>query len=278
MESNIVKIIDSSFIDGPGNRMVIFFQKCNMACKYCHNPETQRLCINCGECLEACHNKALSIKNGKVSWEEDKCIDCSNCIKHCRYFSNPKYKGYSLEKVLNHVLRYKEFLQGVTFSGGECTMQSFFIVEFAKRLKEESDLTVFLDSNGRMSLETLKELCNFVDGFMFDLKAFNEKTHINLTGVSNDTTLESIKYASDKGLLYEVRTVVVKGYTDTLEEITNIANFIKGLNDYTKLKLIKFRPLGVKSELRYEEEFREEDFKNLYLKAYEILESRVIRV
>ncbi len=36
----IVKIIDMSVVDGPGNRAAVFFQGCNLNCMYCHNPET----------------------------------------------------------------------------------------------------------------------------------------------------------------------------------------------------------------------------------------------
>ncbi|MDU6250047.1 MAG: 4Fe-4S cluster-binding domain-containing protein, partial [Paeniclostridium sordellii] len=41
MQAPINKIINMSFIDGPGSRISIFFQGCNMKCIYCHNPETQ---------------------------------------------------------------------------------------------------------------------------------------------------------------------------------------------------------------------------------------------
>jgi pyruvate formate lyase activating enzyme len=40
IKGRINKIIDSSVVDGPGNRTVIFFQGCNFNCTYCHNPET----------------------------------------------------------------------------------------------------------------------------------------------------------------------------------------------------------------------------------------------
>jgi len=46
IEAKINKIIDSSVVDGPGNRTAIFFQGCNFNCKYCHNPETINLYAN----------------------------------------------------------------------------------------------------------------------------------------------------------------------------------------------------------------------------------------
>lgn len=40
MKALVNKILDTSFVDGDGNRTVIFFQGCNLDCMYCHNPET----------------------------------------------------------------------------------------------------------------------------------------------------------------------------------------------------------------------------------------------
>ncbi len=40
MKAHINKIESLGLVDGPGIRTVIFFDGCNLRCKYCHNPET----------------------------------------------------------------------------------------------------------------------------------------------------------------------------------------------------------------------------------------------
>ena len=50
-EAVINKIIPLSVVDGPGCRTSVFVQGCNIACAYCHNPETQQLCSGCGLCV-----------------------------------------------------------------------------------------------------------------------------------------------------------------------------------------------------------------------------------
>ena len=59
------KIIPFSNVDGPSNRMAIFFQGCQFNCRFCHNPETINLCIHCGKCVETCPTNALTKENNK---------------------------------------------------------------------------------------------------------------------------------------------------------------------------------------------------------------------
>ncbi|GFR34636.1 4Fe-4S dicluster domain-containing protein [Thermobrachium celere] len=111
MKGYINKIIENSFIDGPGNRMAIFLQGCNMGCLYCHNPETQRMCINCGRCLEVCSQGALSIKEGKINYNKQKCIGCDRCLEVCSEFSSPKYFEMQSDELVKIILDNEIFFR-----------------------------------------------------------------------------------------------------------------------------------------------------------------------
>ena len=276
MKAYVNRIIKNTFIDGPGSRMAIFLQGCNFKCLYCHNPETQRLCSACGACVRECPENALRIVSGRVVWDSALCRKCDHCLKVCNLFSSPKYKEMDIEELYKQIEDIKDFIDGITVSGGECTQQADFLYELFKKVKQNTSLTTFADTNGSMDEASLKKLDEVTDGFMFDLKCFDDEKHKILTGASNKAVFKNMKHVSEKGTLYEVRTVLVEGFTDSEEEIKNIAEYIRSLNSYTRLKLIHFRPLGVKTELNQLESFDNDKYNKLYDIAYSILGERTI--
>ncbi|MDO6354697.1 YjjW family glycine radical enzyme activase [Caloramator sp. CAR-1] len=247
MKAPVNKIIPFSSVDGPGNRFSLFFQGCNFNCLYCHNPETINLCNNCGICLEVCPKGALNIIDGKVLWKEALCVKCDLCIKECPNLSSPKVKYMSVKEILNEVYKYKLFLSGVTVSGGECMLYAEFLKELFKEIKN-LNLTCFLDSNGYILFEEFNDLLNLTDAVMLDVKSYDEKEHIMLTGKSNKNVLRNLIYLGSIGKLYEVRTVVVPDVLDNVNNIDSISKMIANIDDKIRYKLIKFRPLGVRKE------------------------------
>ena len=129
----INKIIPFSNVDGPSNRMAIFFQGCQFNCRFCHNPETINMCINCGDCIKTCPVKALSFVENKVVWNKDICVNCDTCIKTCRHNSSPKITYMDTDELLKEIERVKPYIEGITLSGGECTLQKDFIIELFPR-------------------------------------------------------------------------------------------------------------------------------------------------
>jgi len=249
MEHTIVnKIIPFSSVDGPGNRTAIFFQSCNFNCLYCHNPETIKACIHCGICVEHCPVGALSKIAGKVIWNEEKCIQCDNCIKACPHSSTPKTKYLSTEDVFNIIMENKNFISGITVSGGECTLQEKFIVELFQKMKKEG-LTCFVDSNGFKSFKLMKELTEIMDQAMIDLKAYDKNQHIELTEQSNEMVLENIEYLASINKLYEIRTVIVPGILDNSYTVDMASKLLAKINPNIRYKLIKYRNLGVRTDI-----------------------------
>ena len=110
MNSALVnKIIPFSAVDGPGNRTAIFLQGCNFSCKYCHNPETMHVCLNCGECIKYCPTGAISLVDGKVVYDYKKCCFCDSCFKHCPNNSSPRVRNMTAEEVMVEVKKNVPF-------------------------------------------------------------------------------------------------------------------------------------------------------------------------
>lgn len=199
----INKVIPLSNVDGPGNRLVIFLQECNLNCLYCHNFETINQCNNCLACVATCPAKALSEVDGKVQYDESICIDCDTCIYTCPNNATPKSFNKTSAEVIKMVLSYKDFIDGVTFSGGEATLQHQEVIEVVKGIKEY-DINVLIDSNGYFDYDEVQALTDLVDGYMIDLKTLNNSE--SLIGVEN-TPLDNIKRLIKANKLAELRTV-----------------------------------------------------------------------
>ena len=253
MNSALVnKIIPFSAVDGPGNRTAIFLQGCNFSCKYCHNPETMHVCLNCGECIKYCPTGAISLVDGKVVYDYKKCCFCDSCFKHCPNNSSPRVRNMTAEEVMVEVKKNVPFIRGITVSGGECTRWPEFLHELMELAKNEK-LSVLLDSNGTYDFikdeENLLENCA---GVMLDIKAFGLKDHQAVTGVDNGMVIQNLKYLAEIGQLEEVRTVIVQGLFNTKETVDNVSKIIAPyLNKRSiRYKIICYRPFGVQEEYK----------------------------
>lgn len=247
MENNpnllyVNKFLPFSIVDGPGNRIAIFTQVCNLKCSYCHNPETIQACNHCLKCVPVCPTGALDVVNGKVIYNTDICIDCDECIKACDRSSSPKTIHYSLEEMVKKIAKYKVFARGITVSGGEATLQKEFLVKLFPKVKEMG-LTCFIDTNGFTDIDEMKELIEVTDKFMVDVKTVSNFE--KLLGVSVKVeVLLSLKKLLEMGKVYEVRTVIVEDLIEVEETVVETSKILEGYD--VIYKLIRVRTHGVR--------------------------------
>lgn len=271
-EAVINKIIPLSVVDGPGCRTSVFVQGCNIACAYCHNPETQQLCSGCGLCVSQCPAGALSIQeNGgetpkenehdRVIWDESLCVQCDTCIRVCPSHASPKVRRMSAEDVWKEIEKNMPFIQGITVSGGECTLYPEFLTELFRRAGK-AGLTCFLDSNGCVDLSQYPRLMQVTDQVMLDVKAWDHDVFGRLTGGDVSIVKKNLKYLAEHGKLFEVRLVCLdseregekrqEGVPEVDMEAV-IAGVSREATPYLKefrLKLITFRQYGVTGSLK----------------------------
>ena len=248
MKVPINRILPYSFVDGPGNRAAVFVQNCNLACLYCHNPETQNLCFHCGECVSHCPASALSVIDGRVVWDKKKCVRCDTCIRICTRHASPKVEMMDAGEVIKEVEKSLPYIRGVTVSGGECSLYPDFLIELFT-LAKERNLSTLLDSNGTYDFSLNEKLMEVTDGVMLDVKAWDDDVFMKLCHGHNDIVKKNLAFLSENNKLEEVRIVCLKGYTDEKAVIGGVADVLKSKKRFTFLKLIRFRRFGVKGEL-----------------------------
>ncbi|GLT16831.1 glycine radical enzyme activase [Vibrio zhanjiangensis] len=264
----VSRILNFSCVDGPGNRLVLFLQGCNFNCINCHNPHTINYCNDCGDCVEICPTNALSLDNkGKIYWDENQCTHCDQCIDICSYRSSPKVSQLTVSEVLFLIHRQKGFINGITISGGEATMQLPFIIDLFRRIKSDSQLnhlTCFVDSNGYLSRSGWDKVLPYLDGAMIDLKSWQQETHQWLVGRDNHKVIDTIRYLADKEKLHELRLLHIPGKSDLDDEIANIARLICHLPETVQVRLNAFQHHGVEGEALQWEKCSESQMLSFY--------------
>lgn len=252
--------------DGDGIRTTLFLKGCPLACKWCHNPESishkpilafyENSCKNCGRCVNVCATGAHAYSEGKHIFDREKCVACGKCEDVCPASALFLYgKSISVEEALEKLMQDKPFYDksggGVTLSGGEPLMQPEFCRELLKRLKANG-ISTAVDTCGFASRNAIDAVLEFTDTFLFDVKAFDEKTHTLATGQSNQIILDNLRYIDSMGKNIEVRIPFVPGYNDC--EIESIATLLSELKSLKGVKLLpyhdfaedKYTALGMK--------------------------------
>ncbi|BBR60690.1 glycine radical enzyme activase [Klebsiella sp. WP7-S18-CRE-02] len=248
----VSKIIPFSCVDGPGSRLALFLQGCNLRCKNCHNPWTMGRCNDCGECVAQCPHQALRIDDGRVAWQPDACQQCDTCLHMCPQQATPMAQSMSVEQVIQHISKVAPFIEGITVSGGEATTQLPFICALFARLKAMPGLrhlTCLVDSNGELPISGWQKLQPLCDGVMVDLKAWDNARHVALTGRGNARIKQSILWLAQHGMLSELRLLVIPDQTDYRQNAESLCAFITSLGD-VPVRLNAFHAHGVYGEAK----------------------------
>ncbi len=194
-------------VDGPGVRFIVFLQGCKMRCCYCHNPDSWK------------------IKGGTA---------------------------YTAEEVLQRALRFKSYWGkdgGITVSGGEPLLQLDFLLEFFKLCKAEKIHTAIDTAAGPFTrsepfLCRFRELMDYTDLLIIDIKEMDPVKHKHLTKVSNENILDCILFTNEIQKPVWIRHVLIPEITDDKESLNKLSSFIKPLDNVERVEILPYHSIG----------------------------------
>lgn len=245
--------------DGPGIRTTVFLKGCPLTCLWCANPESQQtrrqlahndaLCDQCGRCLTACSKQAIELTATGIRVNRDLCDNCGDCVKVCgpralRMIGDDKTVDEVVEEVLRDRLYYRSSQGGVTCSGGEPLMQAPFVAALFERCQDEG-LHTTLDTTGHGSARALTAVLEHTDLVLFDLKVMDDALHRQTTGITNRQVLRNARLVSDSPAQMIVRVPLIPGVSDTDENVTAIARFVRELRPGIVVNVLPYHRFGM---------------------------------
>ncbi len=257
----ILQIQNFSVNDGNGIRSTVFLAGCPLRCAWCANPEglTQQQkvaffsknCIGCGRCTAVCP-EGIGI-DLNIPRERIRCTACGACVAVCPTGARKEMvKEVSVEEVLQELKPYVPFFRqsggGVTFSGGEPTLQLDFLNELSKRLYDKGiDLAIETSSyfHDRRCFSVLERF----QMIFTDIKSMDGEKHRLYTGAQLDVILDNIKQYRTLPAEVIIRVPVIEGVNADRENIQKTAAFVARHLPKAKMELLPYHQYG---EAKYE--------------------------
>lgn len=241
MTGTIFDIKEFGVHDGPGLLTTVFLKGCPLQCQWCHNPEGQSFepelmirhnrCRHCGLCMQKCEHEDCQ--------PYGRCLHI--CPENCISVAGEKIQA---EVLTERILKNRNIIEAVTFSGGEPLAQPQFLLEVISLLKP---LKINIETSGYCSNEVFRKVTDEADLVYLDIKLADELQHIRYTGKSNRLILENLKYLQSSGKDFIIRTPLIPGITDTEENLAAIRELIGDcrheLLPYNEMAAVKYRML-----------------------------------
>ncbi|MGL5964905.1 MAG: pyruvate formate-lyase-activating protein [Fusobacteriaceae bacterium] len=181
------------------------------------------------------------------------------CPLRCKFCHNPDTWEFGSgkfqetpEDTVKEILKYKNFFRnggGLTITGGDPLMQPEYIREVYKLCKENGIHTA-LDTSGCLFNEKAKEVLEYVDLVLLDIKSIDADVYRDLAKFEQKPTLEFAQYLKEKNIKTWIRHVIVPGITDNDENLSRLADYIKTMPNVELVELLPYHTLG---EFKYDE-------------------------
>jgi len=257
----VLQLQNFSVHDGNGVRTVIFLPGCPLRCKWCANPETwtphskiavnQKKCVSCGCCHAACPKGINPSLPGNL---DSACDFCGRCVEACgqnalEILCSPKTVHNVVQVIKRQEIFYRYSDGGVTFSGGEPTVQIGFMRAIAERL-DTLGIDMCIETCGHFVWECVQDVFAKFSHVFFDIKCMDNALHKQLTGIGNELILKNSICVHRTGVPMTVRIPCVKNVNLTEENLAATAEFMHKYLPNANVELLPYHCLYQEKYIR----------------------------
>ncbi|MBE7056632.1 MAG: pyruvate formate lyase-activating protein [Ruminococcaceae bacterium] len=188
-------------------------------------------------------------------------------------------KIVSAKELADKALRYREYFGeegGVTVSGGEPLLQPEFVKEFFRFCKI-SGLHTCLDTSGSILNDSVKDLLEYTDLVLLDIKYTTDELYHKYVGCSIEKPFKFLNYLNQKKIPVILRQVIIPGLNDDKESIARTSKIIENHPCIVKSELLGFKNI---CKVKYDKmglEFPFEDYQQPSKKLVEELQKKLPR-
>ena len=264
----VFAVSEQSIYDGPGNRMVIFFQGCNVGCSWCHSPHSQPYkspllfysdrCILCRRCQTACKNGVHEFIGEEHTLNRDKCIQCGKCIESCPRSAANKESGVlylptktlTVSSLMQQILPYLALCDGVTVSGGEALLQTEGCIRFLMECKQRNIHTA-LETSGLLPQSLYSKANPYVDVWLWGVRVIVDKNRYSDLKIQE----ENAELLAGRAKEIIPRITVIPGLITEKEVLSRTLRILKALgqnavwvNPWNKSYDVYYRACGLQPD------------------------------
>lgn len=259
MKGTIFDIQRFCLDDGPGIRTTVFLKGCMLRCAWCHNPESlsdkvqlayyENKCVRCGKCREVCPNGVHSFtEDGVHQVHFSSCVACGNCVRACpadalALLGRSMEASDVIDQVMKDEAYYRHSGGGVTFSGGEPTMQFAFLKELLQLAKAKG-LHTCIETNGCLAPARMKELLPLLDLVLLDYKMTDEDMHKRYVGIDRSVVLATFAFMGEEKQPVVLRAPIIPGLNDNEEHFAAIRALKAKYPNILRAQVMPYHTIG----------------------------------